>query len=503
LVGLSVVQARKVLVAALQDVGALDGEPRAIVHSVKFYEKGERPLEILSSRQWFIKTLEHRAEFIQRGEQIVWHPEHMKVRYDDWVRGLSMDWLISRQRFFGVPFPIWYPLDATGQPDVAHPIVPDERALPVDPQSQAPSGFTEDQRGLPSGFIGEPDVMDTWATSSLTPQLATGWLDDPQLHRLTYPMDLRPQAHEIIRTWLFDTVVRSHLEEDATPWAQAALSGWVLDPDRKKMAKSSGNVITPGHLLDEFGADGVRYWALSARLGTDTAFEPAQMKVGRRLATKVLNAARFVYGMGTVTADAEVTEVLDGALLGALRSTIETATSALDDYDHTAALEVAERFFWAFCDDYVELVKDRAYAGCPSAGLTLRVGLEATLKLLAPFIPFATEEVWSWTHGDVGAVVSIHRTSWPTVAELPVVRRAAMVPSASEVSFNLARAMIGAVRKAKAEAGLSMRSEVGQVWLAVPDELLTIGHELASDLRAAGHIGELHLAAGGVVQARI
>ncbi len=200
----------------------------------------------------------------------------MRHRYDNWVGGLNGDWLISRQRFFGVPFPLWYRLDADGDPDHDDPIVPDESTLPVDPQSQCPPGFTEDQRGQPGGFVGDPDVMDTWATSSLTPQIACGWGEDDDLFRTTFPMDLRPQAHDIIRTWLFSTVVRSHYEHDSVPWRHAALSGWILDPDRKKMSKSKGNVVTPIDLLEQHGADGVRYWAANGRPGTDTAFDEAR-----------------------------------------------------------------------------------------------------------------------------------------------------------------------------------------------------------------------------------
>jgi valyl-tRNA synthetase len=489
--GLGAVQARKAIVGLLEEAGVLDGAPRPVTHPVKFYEKGDRPLEIVSSRQWFVRTMAHKDALLDRGAQIAWHPAHMRSRYDDWVRNLNADWLISRQRYFGVPFPLWYPLDAAGEPDHEHPIVPDEAALPVDPQSAVPPGYRADQRGVPGGFTGEPDVMDTWATSSLTPQLACGWLTDPELYAATYPMDLRPQAHDIIRTWLFSTVVRSHLEAGATPWRHAALSGWILDPDRKKMSKSQGNVITPAHLIDEHGADGVRYWAALGRPGTDTAFEPQQMKVGRRLATKMLNAAKFVYGFGEPSADAAVTDPLDRALLQVFAETVTEATKALDAYEYTTALVAAERFFWTFCDDYVELVKDRAYAGSDSARLTLRLALNGVVALLAPFVPFTAEEVWSWTHQG-----SVHLSPWPQPGPVPGAPQGSDTqgpdtPGSGARLLGLASAVIGGVRRAKTAEKLSMRAEVPTVRIACPAAAREAIGAFEQDVKAAGHIGEI------------
>ena len=399
LANLSAVKARARIVELLKESGDLIGDPRPITHPVKFYEKGDRPLEIVTSRQWFIKTMEFREELLARGAELQWHPEYMRHRYENWVNGLAGDWCVSRQRFFGVPFPVWYPIDGDGQVDYARPIVPKESQLPIDPSTDTPEGYTASQRNQPNGFAGDPDIMDTWATSSVTPQIAGDWLGDPDLFARVFPMDLRPQAHEIIRTWLFDTVLRSTLEHGSLPWKHTAISGWVLDPDRKKMSKSKGNVVTPMALLEEHGSDGVRYWAASGRPGTDTAFDPGQMKVGRRLAIKMLNAAKFA--LMQAEPRGPITEPLDRGMLSSLSTLVRESTEQLEAYDYARVLEQAERFFWSFCDDYLELVKGRRYGdftpeGAASANSAMLVALSALLRLFAPFLPFVTEEVWSW-----------------------------------------------------------------------------------------------------------
>jgi valyl-tRNA synthetase len=485
LVGLTVASARSAVVEQLHEAGGLNGEPRPIVHTVKFYEKGDRPLEIVSSRQWFIRTVEHREELLGRGAELEWHPPYMRSRYEDWVRGLNADWLVSRQRFFGVPVPLWYRLDADGEPRFDAPILPEESALPVDPSSDCPAGFTEDQRGKPGGFAGDPDVLDTWATSSLSPQLACGWLDDPDLFAQTFPMDLRPQAHDIIRTWLFYSVVRSNLENRVLPWSHAALSGWILDPDRKKMSKSQGNVVTPRHLLDEHGADAVRYWAARGRPGTDTAFDPQQMKIGRRLATKLLNASKFVLSFPAPAESARITEPLDKAIVAALTTTVGQATEALDALDYTTALERIERFFWFFCDDYLELVKDRAYGqsgdgGTESARCTLRQVLQVVTRLFAPMLPYTTEETWSWTHD-----ASVHLAPWPSPQEL-----AAMADDGRPELATVASQAIAAVRKAKSTAQLSIRTDVPRVLVEASAAELARLQTVSRDVQAAGHVAE-------------
>ncbi len=505
LAGKTVKSAQGAVVEQLRATGELDGEPRPITHPVKFYEKGDRPLEIVTSRQWYLRNggrdAELRDALLRRGTELAWHPPYMQARFTNWTEGLNGDWLVSRQRFFGVPFPVWYPVTADGEIDHDHPILADEARLPIDPSSDAPTGFDESQRGQPGGFAGDPDIMDTWATSSLTPQIATGWGEDPDLFAKTFPMDLRPQGHDIIRTWLFSTVLRSHLEHGSLPWTNTALSGWILDPDRKKMSKSQGNVVTPDHLLAEHGADAVRYWAANGRPGTDTAFDPGQMKVGRRLSIKLLNASKFALSLGDTGADtdrsfllaadpSEITEPLDLAMITRLTALVDEATVAFEGYDYARALERTESFFWNFCDEYLELVKGRAYGAggtvpATSAIASLRLALSVLLRLFAPFLPYVTEEVWSWWQPG-----SIHRSEWPSADKLRAVSIAG-----DPLVYEVASAVLGEVRKAKTEQKRSLRTEVARI--VVHDTALRLDAFRAAraDVTEAGRVNEVEVIA--------
>lgn len=484
---LSASKARTRIVELLRESGDLLGEPRPITHQVKFFEKGDRPLEIVTSRQWFIKTVDYQDTLITLGRQLQWHPEYMRHRYENWVNGLTGDWCISRQRFFGVPFPLWYPLQADGRIDYQHPLVPDESRLPVDPSTDVPVGYRAEQRGEPNGFMADPDVMDTWATSSVTPQIAGGWLEDPDLFSRVFPMDLRPQAHDIIRTWLFTTVLRSHVEHDGLPWRNAAISGFVTDPDRKKMSKSKGNVVTPMGLLENHGSDAVRYWSASIRSGSNTTLDATnanQMKVGRRLAVKLLNAARFALMQATPCGP--ITEPLDRGMLSSLSALVAESTEQLEAYNYARVLERTERFFWSFCDDYLELVKARRYGdftteGAASANSAMLVALSTMLRLFAPYLPFVTEEVWSWWRPG-----SIHQEPWPTSDE--VVAPIGGADSSTVTVFFQSQLALADIRRIKAAAKKPVKAVIEQAVLPIALEGLS---PAARDLKAAAHILDL------------
>ncbi len=482
---LSAAKARARIVDQLKASGDLHGDPRPISHAVKFYEKGDRPLEIVTSRQWFIKTIEFREALLQRGAELRWHPSYMEERYRNWANGLNGDWCISRQRYFGVPFPVWYPIDAQGRLDYDHPIPAGEDQLPVDPSTDVPPGYRAEQRGVPGGFAGDPDVMDTWATSSLSPQIVCGWPEDADLFTRTFPMDLRPQAHDIIRTWLFDSVLRAHLEHDSLPWTNAAISGFVLDPDRKKMSKSKGNVVTPMGLLEEHGSDGVRYWAANGRPGFDTAFDTNQMRVGRRLAIKILNASKFA--LSSAEPQGAITAPVDRAMIRSLAALVDEATRAFEEYDYTRALQRTETFFWRFCDDYLELVKGRRYGeqgpdGAGSANAVLTTSLSVLLRLFAPFLPFVTDEVWSWWREG-----SVHRAEWPSAGDL----RSALIDNTDgaaqedERTYQFATELLFEVRKQRSEAKQPLKVPITKVIVRAPAADLTRLPLIEADLRSA------------------
>ena len=498
--GKTTFSAREAVVARLRESGELRGEPVKTVRQTNFFEKGDKPLEIVTSRQWYIRNggkpwtnpasgLDLNEELVGRGRDLKFHPDFMRVRYENWVTGLNNDWLVSRQRFFGVPFPLWYEVDENGEVDYSKVITPREDALPVDPSTDAPAGYSEEQRGKAGGFVGELDIMDTWATSSLSPELACGWLHDEDLFERTYPMDLRPQGQDIIRTWLFSTVVRANLEFGALPWQHAGISGWILDPDHKKMSKSKGNVVTPMGLLEKYGSDAVRYWAASARLGLDATFDEAQMKIGRRLAIKVLNASKFALTMGGENTvldldPARISLELDRSVIAELRRVISVASDALAAYDHSRALEVTESFFWTFCDDYLELVKERAYNRdgkwaedeAVSARTVLAIVIDTVIRLLAPFLPYVTEEVWSWYRPG-----SIHRAPWPTLEGLKDV-------AGDPEVLRAASAALIALRRVKSEAKVSPRTPFLKVSLEVPQASKAAIEGVLADLSAASKV---------------
>ena len=503
LAGKTVAQARARIVELLGDpAGSATGsgaplvrEPRAIQHAVKFFEKGDKPLEFVPTRQWFVNLLERREALLTRGAEVDWHPAHMYKRYEDWTRNLSQDWCISRQRYFGVPIPVWYPLDSTGERDYARPILPPAEALPIDPTTDVPAGFDADQREQPGGFSAETDIFDTWFTSSLTPQISSRWVDDPARHQALFPADLRPQGQDIIRTWAFYTIAKAELHAGTVPWRHIAVSGFITDPDRKKMSKSKGNVVTPLPLIDQYTADGVRYWAASARLGVDTALDEKVFKVGKRLVTKLFNAGKFA-----LSQEAEigpVSEELDRAFLAKLRDLVARSTAHFERFEHAPVLAEVESFFWShFTDAFLELVKLRARAegegeaeGRASAVAALRLGLDVQVRLLAPFLPFITEEVWSWAFAEEKGQPSIHAAPWPADADF-----AGVAEPADAASFDLAVAAWTAINKAKSEASVSMGREVERLTLVANAKAAERLAPVLADVLAASRCHEHSLA---------
>ncbi len=510
IIGKRVNQARRIVVEQLGKAGnaaltgggvPLQGEPRQIKHAVRFYEKGDSPLEYLTNRQWFVRLLDKKDELIKRGRQIRWHPAYMGKRYEDWTANLGLDWGISRQRYFGVQIPVWYRLDDAANPIYSDPMLPRRDMLPMDPMSTTAPGFEEVQRGQPGGFAGEPDVFDTWFTSSLSPQIGARWGQDGDSMDELFPMDVRPQAHDIIRTWTFYTVAKALLHHENVPWHNVVLSGWILDPDRKKMSKSRGNVVTPVGMLEEYGADSVRYWASSARLGTDTAFDEQVFRVGKRLVTKIYNAGKFV--LSQEGPEGDITNELDRAFIAELRSLVERATAAFEEYEYSRALEETETFFWrAFTDNYLELVKKRTRTdedreGRASAIATLRVGLSVTNRLFAPFVPTITDEVWSWTFAEQTGKQSIHVADWPSAAELEGVP----APDNAE-SFAVACDAIAAVRKAKTDLGLGMGRPLASLSLMGNGDSLSVLSGVIGDVGDGANASGVDMDEGDVEEER-
>jgi len=502
ILGKSVEQARKITAKLLAEPGsaadgkspALIGEPKATEQIVKFYEKGDRPVEFITTRQWFTKILDHKEDLLKQGEKIAWHPHHMRVRYEHWVNGINQDWCISRQRFFGVPFPVWYPVKDSGVVDYQNPILATVEMLPVDPLSVPAPGYKDDQRGKPGGFVGDPDVMDTWATSSLTPQITSHWDSDAVRHQKLFPADMRPQSHEIIRTWAFYTIAKAWLHEKELPWKNIVISGWILDPDRKKMSKSKGNVVTPMHLLEKYSADGVRYWAARARLGVDTAFDEKVFAMGQKLSNKLFNASKFVLMQvesfeqaGGKTSLTGITEEIDRCLIEELRKCIKHATTSFEKFDYAAALQAAEDIFWQFCDHYIEIVKGRSYSESDmvkrgSAVSTLEYAINVFLRLFAPAMPFVTEEIWSWHFAD--GEKSIHKSAWPSIDELKQVETPA---SQNENLLSMVSDVVAKIYSVKSTEQRSLRTPVEKLEVVTHSKDIAILKAAENDIMRAGH----------------
>ena len=493
--GKNLKQAKKIIVEMLSEPlnfnnkAALVSQPREIMHSVRFYERSKTPLEILSTRQWFVKLLDKKKMLLEKSNQIEWHPTFMSKRFENWTENLNMDWCISRQRFFGVPFPIWYKLNENLQPDYDNPLFPDESELPVDPSEDTPKEFNENQRGKPNGFVGEKDVFDTWFTSSMTPQIGGKWGTGEDFFDKILPYDIRPQSHEIIRTWAFYTVVKSALHHNEIPWKNVIISGWVLDPDRKKMSKSKGNVVVPNDLIEQYGADAVRYWSANARLGADTANDEQVFKVGKKLVVKIFNASKFVlnnFHKIDVLDKSNIKNPLDKSLVFIFNNYLEKITESLNKYQFAEALNLTEDFFWNyFTDNYIELVKNRRLNGSSadslSASTTLILILENVLKLFAPFVPMITDEIWLTIYPDKE---SIHLQKWPQEIDIDL-------SNISSHEFEVAKESIASIRKEKTSNEIGLGKEVEKITITVNKEKIEALNQVLGDVQDAARANNL------------
>ena len=482
-------QAKKIIVELLGDKlnfegnAALVSTPREISHSVRFYERSKTPLEILSTRQWFVKLLDKKKMILEKSNEIDWHPDFMSKRFENWTENLNMDWCISRQRFFGVPFPLWYRLDSNSEPDFNNPIFPKLSDLPIDPSEDTPQDFEENLRGKPNGFIGEKDVLDTWFTSSMTPQIGGKWGTGEEFFGEVLPYDIRPQSHEIIRTWAFYTIVKSVLHHNEIPWKNVIISGWVLDPDRKKMSKSKGNVVVPNDLIEQYGADAVRYWAANARLGTDTANDEQVFKVGKKLVVKIFNASKFVLSNYHEIDEIEIKNIknnFDKSIIYIFNDYLNKITDSLDKFQFAEALNSIEDFFWNyFTDNYIELVKNRRISGNASdslsASTTLILILENLLKLFAPFVPMITEEIWTTMYPKNK---SIHIQDWPKNLNIEF-------GNISSKEFEAAKEAISSVRKRKTSLGIGLGKEIEKIKIITNAEKQSTIKEILSDVKDA------------------
>jgi valyl-tRNA synthetase len=445
--GMNSYEARNAIIEDLRKENRIE-KVEKIKHVVNTHERCGTEIEILMTEQWFIRYLDLKRKFLDAGRRMKWFPSYMRSRYDNWIKGLKWDWNISRQRSFGVPIPVWF-CDKCGSV-----ILPEEIDLPVDPTVDRP------KKACSCGsrsFRGDPDVLDTWATSSLTPQIAASLF--PELYAKLYPMSLRPQAHDIISFWLFNTVVKSQMHNNVNPWKDIMISGWALDPHGKKMSKSKGNVVEPQALTEKYGADALRFWAAGSKLGEDLPYQEKDFVTGGKFITKLWNASKFtlMHLEGYRPEKPDKLAEIDKWLLSKISGIIKASTAAFEKYEYSRAKIDTENFFWhTFCDYYLEIVKDRLYNQdayekweVASAKYTLYYALLSVLKLIAPIMPHITEEIYHLYFSGIEKCSSIHISAWPHYD-------AALVDKKAEKSGDMAIDVIAAIRKFKAANSMSV-----------------------------------------------
>ena len=484
--GLSVDEARDRIRLDLSEQGSLiSQEPTE--QSIRIHERCDTPVEYLVATQWFIRILDFKDEFLQACEQVAWHPEHMKARFQIWVENLNWDWCISRQRYFGVTFPVWY-CDSCGEV-----ILADESKLPVDPAEQGPPVNCECGG---TSFTPETDVMDTWATSSLTAQIVGRWLNQSGFDGQAFaPVSLRPQAHEIIRTWAFYSIVKAHHHFQQLPWFKVAISGWGLAPEGAgKISKSrGGGPVAPMEMIEQHSADAVRYWAASTGFGRDAIISEEKIRAGSKLVTKLWNVGRFSQRfIDEYTPPLETPRLspADRWLMSRLQNLIREVTERFLGYDYASAKSLVELFFWNdLSDNYLEMAKKRLYdesmPGREGARYALYHALLATIKLLAPFVPYVTESIYQGLFSDEGASRSIHRSPWP-------VQQESLVDEAAETTGAALVHVATAVRRYKSSENMALSAELAGLTLATPDPALAAALRLAeSDIMSITRAGRI------------
>ncbi|MBW6451421.1 MAG: valine--tRNA ligase [DPANN group archaeon] len=474
--GMQIKEARKIIIEDLEKAGILKSSKK-ITHSVNVHERCDTEIEILKTSQWFIKYLDLKKEFIDAGKKINWYPEYMRTRYDNWINGLQWDWCISMQRSFGIPFPVWY-CKKCGEINVA-----DESQLPVDPLTDKPKNKCKCGS---SDFEPDRDVMNTWATSTLTPQIAIGLIDDKDAMKKLFPMDLRTQAHDIITLWLFNTVVKSMFHENNIPWKNTMISGFALDSHGKKMSKSKGNVIEPSTVLQKYPADALRFWASESKLGDDMSYQEKDIKTGLKFVTKMWNASKFafIHLEDYKPKKIKVTNTIDKWILSKMTDTIKTCTEAFDEYQYSKSKRAFENFFWQdLCDNYLEIAKDRLYnpdkypkGSKESAHYTLYKVLLACVKLIAPITPYISEEIYQIFFKENEKSESVHITAWPEIEK-------DLIDKTSEKSGDIACSIIGAVRKYKSIQNVSMNQPIKKIRISCSDELKDLIDTVSEDIQ--------------------
>ncbi|MBS3091031.1 valine--tRNA ligase [Candidatus Pacearchaeota archaeon] len=466
--GMPIKGARKAIIQDLKEEGLLTKQ-EPIKHFVNVHERCGTEIEFIKSKQWFVRYLDLKGGMLKWGSELKWYPEFMKHRYDNWVNGLQWDWLISNQRYFGVPFPLWYCKKCE------EPILAEESQLPVDPEKDKPKSACK--KCGSKEVTPEMDVLNTWFTSSMTPQLST-WLMDKKTQKKLLPMDLRPQAHDIITFWLFNTMIKSRLHFNKNPWKETIISGFVT-LEGQKMSKSKGNIIRPQDVMEKYGSDAIRYWAASSKLGEDINYQEKDVVTGKKFVTKILNATNFVFINLQYQRKMPKLHETDRLFLIQLNKLINSSTKAFEEYNYSRAKLEADLFFWStLCDNYLEIVKNRVYNGKEnekaSAFYTLYQSLLIILKLMAPFTPYITEELYQEHFKKYENKKSIHIESWPEKIKVKSSK-------ADDDTWNKLLDIITKARQAKSEAKKSMKAEIN---LTISKEDKKLLGDVMGDLKA-------------------